>query len=170
MFGHKSIHARKFLCCNGYNRACIIGANYTSIFMFGCCGVPILTGPPGSCSSEASKCALSTFGVHESHTCNNQTTSSYIFKTASKTTVPICVDDVNEKAADAWEELLMPTMVQEGNTHTWCGSLPNPSNHRVHVLCASYSRLYKEGECGISRDRPLSLEIWYLTSLNLTYQ
>ena len=88
--------------------AVIMGANYTSILkMFGCCGVPILTGPPGSCKSEASKCALSTFGAHESHTCNNQTTPSYLFKAASETTVPICVDDVNEKAADAWEKLFI---------------------------------------------------------------
>ena len=40
--------------------AVAIGANYTSIFkMFGCCGVSILTGPPGSCKSEALICALS---------------------------------------------------------------------------------------------------------------
>ena len=81
--------------------AVLMGANYTTILKtFGCCGVPILTGPPGSCKSEASKCALSLF---ESHTCNNQTTPSFIFKAASKTTIPIVVDDVNEKAADAWE-------------------------------------------------------------------
>ena len=86
----------------------IMGSKYTSILkMFGCCGVPILKGPPGSCKSEASKCALSIFGAHESHTCNNQTTPSYLFKAASKTTVPICVDDVNEKAADSWEELFI---------------------------------------------------------------
>ena len=28
-------------------------------------------------------------------------------KAASKTTIPICVDDVNEKAADAWEEVFI---------------------------------------------------------------
>ena len=88
--------------------AVIMGCNYTNILkMFGCCGVPILTGPPGSCKSEASKCALSIYGAHESHTCNNQTTPSYLFKAASKTTIPICVDDVNEKAADSWEELII---------------------------------------------------------------
>ena len=38
----------------------------------GCCGVPILTGPPGSCESEATECALSPLGAHESHTCHNQ--------------------------------------------------------------------------------------------------
>ena len=88
--------------------AVVMGANYVSILkMFGCCGVPILTGPPGSCKSEASKCGLSVFGAHESHTCNSQTTPSYLFKTASKTTIPICVDDVSEKAADTWEELFI---------------------------------------------------------------
>ena len=88
--------------------AVVMGSNYTSILkMFGCCGVPILTGPPGSCKSEATKCALSPFGAHESHTCNNQTTPSYLFKAASKTTIPIYVDDVSEKSADAWEELFI---------------------------------------------------------------
>ena len=88
--------------------AVVMGTNYTSILkMFGCCGVPILTGPPGSCKSEASKCALSLYGAHESHTCNSQTTPSYLFKTASKTTIPICVDDVSEKSADSWEELII---------------------------------------------------------------
>ena len=39
--------------------AVVMGSNYTYILkMFGCCGVPILTGPPGSCKSEATKCAL----------------------------------------------------------------------------------------------------------------
>ena len=47
--------------------AVVMGSNYTYILkMFGCCGVPILTGPPGSCKSEATKCALSPFGAHES--------------------------------------------------------------------------------------------------------
>lgn len=46
--------------------AVVMGANCVSILkMFGCCGVPILTGPPGSCKSEASKCGLSVFGTHE---------------------------------------------------------------------------------------------------------
>lgn len=88
--------------------AVVMGCNYTTILhMFGCCGVPILTGPPGSCKSEATKCALSLFGAHESHTCNNQTTPSYLFKAASKTTIPLCVDDVSEKSADSWEELFI---------------------------------------------------------------
>ena len=64
----------------------------------------MLTGPPGSCKSEATKCALSLFGAHETH---NKTTASYLFSAASKTTIPICVDDVSEKAADSWEELII---------------------------------------------------------------
>ena len=61
--------------------AIVMGASYTSILkMFGCCGVPIPTGPPGSCKSEASKCALSLYGAHESHSCNSQTTPSYLFQ------------------------------------------------------------------------------------------
>ena len=55
----------------------------------------------------AAKCALSMFGAHEIHSCNNQTTPSFLFNAASKTTIPICVDDVSEKAADSWEELIV---------------------------------------------------------------
>lgn len=97
-----------FLAAMATASAVIMGANYTTILtMFGCCGVPMLTGPPGSCKSEATKCALSLFGAHEAHHCNNQTTPSYLFNAASKTTIPICVDDVSEKAADSWEELII---------------------------------------------------------------
>ncbi len=35
----------------------------------------MLTGPPGSCKSEATKCALSLFGAHETHSYNNHRTS-----------------------------------------------------------------------------------------------
>ena len=97
-----------FMAAMATSSACIMGANYTSILaMFGCCGVPMLTGPPGSCKSEATKCALALYGAHETHSCNNQTTPSYLFKAASHTTIPICVDDVSEKAADSWEELII---------------------------------------------------------------
>ena len=38
--------------------AVVMGANYVSILkMFGCCGVPVLTGPPESCKLEASNVA-----------------------------------------------------------------------------------------------------------------
>ena len=49
--------------------ACIMGANYIAIqSMFGCCGVPMLTGPPGLCKSEATKCALALYGAHDTCT------------------------------------------------------------------------------------------------------
>ena len=97
-----------FLAAMATLSACIMGANYTTILsVFGCCGVPMLTGPPGSCKSEATKCALSLYGAGETHSCNNQTTPSYIFNAASKTTIPICIDDVSERSADSWEELII---------------------------------------------------------------
>ena len=54
----------------------------------------MLSGPPGSRKSEATKCALSLYGEHE----------TTLFRTASKTTIPIYIDD---KAADSWEELII---------------------------------------------------------------
>ena len=63
--------------------ACVMGAKYTTILaMFGCCGVPIAVGPPGSCTSEATKCALSLYGAHDTHSRNNQTTPSYLLAKA----------------------------------------------------------------------------------------
>ena len=97
-----------FLAAMATASACIMGASYTEILsVFGCCGVPMLTGPPGSWKSEATKCGLSLYGAHETHAWNNQTTPSYLFSAASKTTIPICVDDVSEKAADSFEELII---------------------------------------------------------------
>ena len=85
-----------------------MGASYAAILKsFGCCGVPALKGPVGACKSEASKCALSVFGAHTTHTFSSQTTASYFFKAASKTTIPIVVDYVSERAADSWEELII---------------------------------------------------------------
>ena len=108
MLGYSAIHAREFPSCYGNNQCMYHGSQLHAILsMFGCCGVPMLTGAPGSCTSEAAECALSMFGAHETHSCNNQTTPSYLFNAASKTTIPICVDDVSEKAADSWEELII---------------------------------------------------------------
>ncbi len=107
-FSIKKFMPENFMAAMAVASACIMGANYTSILsMFGCCGVPLLSGPPGSCKSEATKCSLALYGAHETHSCNNLTTPSYLFKAASRTTVPICVDDINEKAADSWEELVI---------------------------------------------------------------
>ena len=85
--------------------ACLIGANYISVLkMLGCCGVPMLTGAPGSCkSSEAAKCGLALFGGHESHCFNNQSTPHIL----QQTTVPVVIDDITAKPADTWEELFI---------------------------------------------------------------
>jgi len=88
--------------------ACLMGANYLSILkVFGCCGVPMLTGAPGSCKSEAAKCGLALFGAHESHCFNNQSTPSYLLKILNKTTIPVVIDDITARAADTWEELFI---------------------------------------------------------------
>ena len=47
------------------------------------------------------------YRAHNTHGCNSQTTPSYLFSAASKTTIPICIDDINEKSADSWEELVI---------------------------------------------------------------
>jgi len=84
--------------------ACLMGANYLSILkVFGCCGVPMLTGAPGSCKSEAAKCGLALFGAHESHCFNNQSTPTYLIKILNK----ITIDDITARAADTWEELFI---------------------------------------------------------------
>lgn len=104
----QSFMPENFMSAMATMAACIMGASYTSILsQFGCCGVPMLTGPPGSCKSEATKCALSLYGAHDTHSCNSQTTPSYLFSAASKTTIPICIDDVSEKSQDSWEELII---------------------------------------------------------------
>lgn len=88
--------------------ACLMGGNYLSILkVFGCCGVPMLSGAPGSCKSEAAKCGLALFGAHESHCLNNQSTPSYLFKILSKTSIPVVIDDITARAADTWEELFI---------------------------------------------------------------
>ena len=72
--------------------ACLMGANYLSILkMFGCYGVPVLTGAPAFCKSEAAKCGLALFGVHESHCFNNQSTPLYLFKIVNKTSIPVVI-------------------------------------------------------------------------------
>ena len=119
--------------------ATVMGANYTTILkMFGCCGVPVLTGPPGSCKSEASKCSLSLYGAHDTHTCNSQTTPSYLFKSASKTTIPICVDDVSDKSADSWEELIIDAY-RKRYTNVRRRNFQNPSDCLCKLECWSGS-------------------------------
>jgi hypothetical protein len=123
--------AKNFIAAMATMSAVVMGSNYACILkMFGCCGVPIFTGPPGSCKSEATKINVlfHPFGAHESHTCNNQTTP-YLFKASSQTTIPTYVDDVNEKSADAWEELFIDAYNGSGRgTHTWCRNFSDPAN------------------------------------------
>ena len=88
--------------------ACIMAASYKSVIAkCGCSGVPILYGNPGSCKSEALKCGLSLFGAHNTHFYNSQTTPSFLFAALKQTTVPIGLDDINGKAQDTWEELVI---------------------------------------------------------------
>ena len=73
----------------------------------GCMGVPVLFGEPGSCKSEALKCSLALFGADKTHLFNSQTTMSYIFEMLSGTTLPVGLDDINEKGQETWEELII---------------------------------------------------------------
>ena len=83
-------------------------ASYKSVIAkCGCSGVSILYGNPGSCKSEALKCGLSLFGAHNTHFYNSQTTPSFLFAALKQTTLPIGLDDINEKAQDTWEELVI---------------------------------------------------------------
>ena len=65
----------------------------------------ILYGNPGSCKSEALKCGLSLWSAQ--HALLQQTTPSFLFAALKQTTVPIGVNDINEKAQDTWEELVI---------------------------------------------------------------
>ena len=88
--------------------ACITAASSKSVIAkCGCSGVPILYGNPGRCKSEALKFGLSLFGAHNTHFYNSQTTPSFLFAALKQTTVPIGLDDINEKAQDTWEELVI---------------------------------------------------------------
>ena len=81
--------------------SCVMGAAYTRVIATtGCIGVPMLFGQPGTCKSEALKCGLSVFGAERSNLFNSQTTLSFLFATLMKTTIPVGVDDVSEKAQD----------------------------------------------------------------------
>ena len=100
----------KFIPAIATTAACLTGAKYLSILnMFGYCGVPMLTGAPVSCESEAAKCELALFSAHKSHCFNNQSTPSYFIKIVKKTTIPVVIDNISAKAAGMVEGcLLMP--------------------------------------------------------------
>ena len=86
----------------------LMAASYRQVISAcGCMGVPILFGDPGSCKSEALKCCLALFGADKTHFFNSQTTVSYILDVLTSTTLPIGLDDINARAQDTWEELII---------------------------------------------------------------
>ena len=94
--------------CLATMASCMMGAAYEPVISHcGHSGVPFLVGEPGSCKTEALLCALSLFGDHESHSFNSQTTASYLFNVLKRTTIPVAIDDISEKAQETWEELIV---------------------------------------------------------------
>jgi len=55
---------------------------------------------------KLSKGGLALFGAQKTHLYNNQTTP-FLFDMLKRTTIPIGVDDISEKAQDTWEELVI---------------------------------------------------------------
>ena len=111
----ESFMPENFMSAMATMAACIMGASYTSILShFGCCGVPMLTGPPGSCKSEATKCALLLYGAHETHSRNSQTTPSYVAKKVRHPGTP----SLSSPPADApsWAVSRAPGQEREGQT------------------------------------------------------
>ena len=47
------------------------------------------------------------FGTHESHFYNSQTTASFLFDVLKRTTIPVAIDDISEKAQETWEVLIV---------------------------------------------------------------
>ena len=98
------------IACLAAMACCVMGAAYEEVIKHcGHTGVPFLVGEPGSCKTEALLCALSLFGADHSHFLNSQTTPSYLFNVLKRTTIPLAVDDINDKAQDTWEELIVDT-------------------------------------------------------------
>ena len=96
--------------CLATMASCIMGAAYQQIISTsGHVGVPFLFGEPGSCKTEAILCGLALFGAHNTHLFNSQTTTPYLFGAMKCTTIPVAVDDINEKALETWEELIIDT-------------------------------------------------------------
>ena len=106
----QSFMAENFVSTLATMAYALMAASYeTVIAPCGCIGVPLLFGEPGSCKSEALKCSLALFGADKTHFFNSQTTVSYIFEVLRNTSLPIGIDDVNEKSQDTWEELVIDT-------------------------------------------------------------
>lgn len=86
--------------CLATMASCIMGAASQKIIRTsGNVGVPFSSGEPGSCKTEAIF-GLALFGAHSTHLFNSQTTTSYIFGAMKCTTIPVAVDDKNEKAGN----------------------------------------------------------------------
>ena len=87
-----------------------MGATYQKVIHHcGHIGVPFLFGEPGSCKTEAIRCVLALFGVHERHFFNSQSTASFVFDVLKRTTIPVAIDDISEQAQGTWEELIIDT-------------------------------------------------------------
>ena len=96
------------IACLATIASCAMGASYETIIAnCGQMGVPFLFGDFGSCKSQATLCALSIFGAQNTHFFNNQTTPSYLFDAMKKTSIPLAIDDVNERTRDIWEEIIV---------------------------------------------------------------
>ena len=116
--------------------SCIMGAAYEQIITrCGHVGVPFLFGEPGSCKTEAILCGLALFGAHDTHLLNSQTTASYLFGALKRTTIPIAVDDINEKTQDIWEELIIDAY---NNTARGTRSYSVESFSTIPILSANW--------------------------------
>ena len=114
----------------------LMAASYRQVISAcGCMGVPILFGEPGSCKSEALKCCLALFGADKTHFFNSQTTVSYIFDVLTSTTLPIGLDDINARAQDTWEELIIDAY---NNTVRGTRSYNSEKPQSVPVMTANW--------------------------------
>jgi len=96
------------VACVATMACCVMGATYQDVVRHcGHIGVPFMFGEPGSCKTEAIRCALALFGAHESHFYNSQTTALFLFDVLKRTTIRVAIDDISEKAQETWEELIV---------------------------------------------------------------
>jgi len=83
-----------FMAAMATSSACIMGANYMAILsMFGCCGVPMLTGHPESCNQRLQSvlwlCMVHMKLIHVitkllHHTCSKQQATLFVLMTLVK--------------------------------------------------------------------------------------
>ena len=98
------------IACLTTMACCVMGATHQEVICHcGHIGVPFLFGEPGSCKTEAIRCALALFGAHESHFYNSQTTALFLFDVLKRTTIPAVIDDISGKMQGTWEELIIDT-------------------------------------------------------------